>query len=373
MIESQSSDTGEPRTPISADDKTRLRGPVLIAVIVALVSFAVIFSPGPETDPTLDGDICPPGDDIAASATFLVDLSKPLDPAHRALPGALLRDVSLDLAAGTELHVFAVAPTPHAPRDHVGRICKPYANEDLQVDQAKDQRDELRDCDDIPAQTSPTVRDAAKRFCARRDELVARIDALADSTSADPVPNAYLIEALEDIALEFDERAGPRRLYVFSDMMQHAAWYSHFDLGWQWWRFEDFATMRGRRLGAVGPRPAMTDIDVTLFLVGRRGLNDQPQPRRALRQFWREYFAPAEPTFEEQPKMARYDAVPLMGLRTETDRLRLMLEQERERLDDERERQAQEARRLADLEAELHRREEELRARGAALPGTESS
>ena len=369
MSESEPAKPQESRRSVVVGGKMRLRGLVFLATIIALIGFALAFDPDVAFDPTLDDDLCPMDTEPTASATFLVDLSKPLDPDHRALPGAVLHDVSLGLAVGTELRVFAVARTPDAPREYLGRACKPYANSDLQVDQAKDQRDRPRDCDDVPAQISHAVRDAAKRYCARRDVLVERVDALADSTGGGPVANAYLIEALEDTALEFEERAGPRQLYVVSDLMQHAAWYSHFDLGWQWWRFEDFVTMRGKRPGAMGPRPPTADIDVTLFYIGRRGLNDQPQPRRALRQFWCEYFDPAEPVFEEQPMMEHYDAVPLMGVRTEADRMRLMLEQERERLDAERERQAREARRLADLEADLHRREEQLRLRAAALPG----
>ena len=345
-----------------------LRGLVFLATIIALIALALAFDPDAASDPTLDDDLCPLDREPTASATFLVDLSKPLDPDDRALPGAVLHDLSLGLAVGTELRVFAVARAPDAPREYLGRVCKPYANSDLQVDQAKDRRDRPRDCDDVPAQIPRAVRDVAKRYCARRDVLVERVDALADSAGEGPVANAYLIEALEDTALEFEERAGPRQLYVVSDLMQHAAWYSHLDLGWQWWRFEDFATMRGKKPGAMGPRPAMMDVDVTLFYIARHGLNDQPQPRRALRQFWREYFDPTSPVFEEQPTMAHYDAVPLMGVRTEADRMRLMLEQERERLDAERERQAREARRLADLEADLHRREEQLRLRAAALP-----
>lgn len=354
-------------------EKTRLGGLAFLAVIGTLVWFALIFDPEPRPDTILDDDLCQPGGDIAAGITFLVDLSKPLDPAHRELPGALLHDAGFEAEIGTELRVYAVGRTSAAPREFLGRVCKPYGNADLQVDQAKDQRDGARDCDDIPAQTPLAVRDAAERFCARRDALVARIDALAGSADRDSVPHAYLIEALEDTALEFEERALPAaRLYVFSDMMQHAAWYSHLDLGWQWWRFEDFATMRGQRLEAVGPRPVVADIDVTLYLVERRGVNDQPSSRSALRRFWRQYFAPIEPAFEEQPKMAPYDAVPLMGLHTEVERTKHVLQQERERLHEERERQAREGRRLADLEAELHRWEVQLRRRAAALPAPES-
>lgn len=348
----------------------RLPGLAFLSAIAGTIGVALLaFNPGAVPDPSLDDDLCPPPEEITASASFLVDLRKPLDPSRRALPGALLRDWSLSLDAGTELRVFAVAARGDAPREQLGRVCKPYANADLAVGQAKDQRAEVRDCDDVPAQASPAVRAAANRFCAVRLRIVERVDALAGESTG-VVRNAHLIEALESTVLELEERPAPHLLRVFSDMLHHARWYSHFDLGWQWWRFEDFATLREQRRGAFGPRPLVPDIQVSLLYFERLGLTDQPQPKRALRRFWRDYFDPVEPSFVEQPAMAGYTAEPLMGLQTETDQALFVLAQERTRLEAERQRQAAEARRLADLEAQLLNWEQRLRARDAALADT---
>ena len=79
---------------------------------------------------------------------LLVDLSKPAAP----MASAALRSVSMDLAAGDKLDVYAVTGDPQAPRRFVGGLCKPYSNEDLRVAAAKDGRSEARDCADLPAQ-----------------------------------------------------------------------------------------------------------------------------------------------------------------------------------------------------------------------------
>ena len=347
--------------------RTRFGGLAFLMVIAATIGVALLaFNPEVAPDPTLDEDLCPAPEEISASASFLVDLRKPLDPSRRVLPSELLRDWSLALAAGTELRVFAVTARGDSPREQLGRVCKPYANADLAVGQAKDQQSGVRDCDDVPAQASPSVRAAADRFCAVRDAIAKRVDALAGA-STDTVGNVHLVEALEATVLEFEERPAPHLLRVFSDMLQHATWYSHFDLGWQWWRFEDFATLREQRRGAFGPRPLVPDIQVSLLHFARLGLTDQPLPKRALKRFWRDYFDPVEPAFVEQPTMAGYAVEPLMGLQTETDQALFALAQETTRLEAERQRQAGEARRLADLEAQLLHWEQRLQAQEAAL------
>ena len=85
----------------------------------------------PEPD-SLDEDLCPVvASEIDARATYLIDLRKPL--AQPRLPGNLLRDVSMDIAANTELSVFALTENAGAPRQLLGKLCKPYANADLAV------------------------------------------------------------------------------------------------------------------------------------------------------------------------------------------------------------------------------------------------
>ena len=233
-------------------------------------------------------------------------------------------------------------------------MCKPYDNADLQIGTAKDQRNTLRDCDDLPAQLPASLREAADRFCDRRDALQNRVDALARNQPEMPVANSHLIEALEDTAMELSEGSGPRTIYVFSDMMQHAAWYSHLDLEWTDWHFADFTANRAAQTGRMGRRPSAANLAVQVYYSPRLDLTEHPRPKRAHQAFWQEYFAGAQLTFNEQPPLPAYAAEPLMDRLTPEELAAL----ERERIEKER---AEAARMLAEVQRERAVLEEELR------------
>ena len=322
--------------------------------MVALSGVLVFFG-SPDSRQELDDDLCAlEPDESAGRAVFLLDFRKPLDEANLSLPGELLHDVSLRLSANTELRVFALATDPRAPRLPLDRVCKPYNNTDLQIGTAKDQRNTLRDCDDLPAQLPASMREAADHFCSRRDALQNRVDALARNQAATPITNAYLIEALEDTAIEMSEGSGPRTIYVFSDMMQHAEWYSHLDLEWIDWDFADFTATRAAQRGRMGRPPAVSNLAVQVYYMPRRGLTEHPRPKRAHQAFWEEYFAGAQLTFQDQPPMPAFAAVPLMDILAPEEVAAL----EREQIEKERE---EAARMLAEVQRERAALEEELR------------
>ena len=326
--------------------------PLLVAV--ALSGVLVFFS-RPNSEQQLDGDLCAlASDQSTGRAVFLLDFRKPMDDASLSLPGELLRDVSQHLRANTELRVFALSADPRAPRLPLDRICKPYDNADLQIGTAKDQRNTLRDCDDLPAQISSSLRETAERFCRRRDALNKRVDAMARNQPATPIANSYLIEALEDTAIELSEASGPRTIYVFSDMMQHATWYSHLDLEWTEWDFADFAGARAAQAARLGRSPSVSDVAVRVYYLPRVDLTDRPRPKRAHRAFWQAYFAGAQLTFEEQPVLPAYAAESLMGRLTPEELAAL----ERERIEQER---AQAQQMLKEVQREREALEEELR------------
>ena len=277
---------------------------VLVAAVTALMVLLVDRG-GAELE--LDEDLCRMEAAQSAGATLLVDFQKPVRPASYA---TLLRDVSLDLPAGTELRAFALTSEPRSSRQFLGRLCKPYDNADLSIDMAKDAERAQRDCDDLPAQMPPELRDVAMRFCDRRAALQRRIDRAGGGTRA-PVAVAELMESLDATLLEIAAEPGPQTLYVFSDMLQHAYWYSHLDLDWNAWRYEDFLPLRQAR----GPVPRMEDLAglrVPILYVPRGELTDRRRPRQAHQAFWRAYLAGADVDFREQHALPGYAAVPVM-------------------------------------------------------------
>ena len=260
-----------------------------------------------------------------------MDLGKPLHATLDQETGRLLRNISLDLAKGTELRVFGLIDDPENPRVRLGRFCKPYDNADLQPEGAKDRAGSLRDCDDLPAQLSDSVRAAAMRFCDLRAALKTDINDLASGRGRSLVTGAWLVEAFEATQLELVAHPGSR-LYVYSDMLQHAKWYSHLDLHWTDWRLDEFEMHDEARPDRPDALPApMADMQVKVFYAPRQQRTAVPRLKRIHQRFWRDYFAPSTVTFEEQPMLPNYAVAPQMDLLTEAERVDL----EQERLEQE--------------------------------------
>ena len=136
------------------------------ALVVAIAAL-LYFWDGPVSDDSLrDDDLCPiDREAISRRAVFLFDFNKPIDPEQSTLPGDLLRDMTRTLERDTELQVFSLTGSDHAPGVRLERLCKPYDNAELQVGEAKDQNGAARDCDDLPAQLAEDVRRSIGRFC----------------------------------------------------------------------------------------------------------------------------------------------------------------------------------------------------------------
>ncbi len=346
-----------------------------VLVLLAVLGL-MLFIDAPRDEIALERDLCPSrADDISERAVFLLDLRKPLDVEHTSLPGALLREVAMDLDANAELQVFALAGTSTAPRIPLEHTCKPYDNAELTVGGTALRRD----CDDLPAALSASVRDKASRFCAWRDALRSRLDGLVIQQRDAPVANAYLVEAIEDTILEFAEFSGRRSLYIFSDMMQHATWHSQPEGGAEYGGSGD---PRDAQISLFPLPHAVDDLRVKIFYVPRRGVTEDPQTKAEHKDFWRDYFADFSGTgieFEEQPVMAAYEAESLAGepteielaarereqLRLEREQIELALaevEKERAVLETARQLAAEEQQARAAREAELRQQQELARA-----------
>ena len=342
---------------------------VLVGVVVAGV--AVYLREPAQTD-RRDGDLCPIGEGaIAERAVLLLDLRKPWNDGASAFLAEAVGDVASGLAADTELRVFALSGTAAAPRQAVDRFCKPYDGALLEL--AGDADDA---CENLPPELAE--RESAMRFCTRRDRLQRRIGRLAAQHDG-PVANAYLVEAIEETSLELAAASGPKSLFILSDMMQHAPWYSHAERDTASLSFREFEQLRSDQNTLVGPTPgAVADVDVTIFYVPRSGVTEESPQRREHKRFWQEYVANAfatAPIFHDLPAMPRFEAAPF-GLGTEPEAPNAeweSLQREREEAERllevvERERAAlEEARvvaleRAGQLEREAARRQRELAA-----------
>ena len=356
-----------------------------LVVVITLVGAVLLFSRPSVPEQRRDAQLCPVNaDDLrGGTAVFLFDFRKPLDRSGDAGPGALLREAIHGFGENTEIVVFSLGGAERAPRVQIGRLCKPYGNAALQVDMAKDQRTAPRDCDDLPAQLTPELRESATRFCRQRNMLVRRIDALAAEAprAGREITDSYLVEAIEDITLELRQRARPHALYVFSDMLQHASWYSHLDQEWTRWNYDGFTDALRAQNWFVDRGAEPTGLRVEVFYLPRVGLTDQPRALSLHEDFWRQYFAGADVTFHHREPMAAYAARRVTNVPTEAERVareraeaERLLQQVREEQDALRreqialEEQAAEQRRLEaeQRRAEAEQAREQERRRAAA-------
>ena len=343
---------------------------VLVGVVVAGV--AVYLREPAQTDQR-DGDLCPIGEGaIAERAVLLLDLRKPWNDGASAFLAEAVGDVASGLAADAELRVFALSGTAAAPRQSVDRFCKPYDGDLLELAGGADDA-----CENLPPELAE--RESAMRFCTRRDRLQRRIGRLAAQHDG-PVANAYLVEAIEETSLELAATSGPKSLFILSDMMQHAPWYSHAERDTASLSFREFEQLRSDQNTLVGPAPgAVADVDVTIFYVPRSGVTEGSPQRREHKRFWQEYVANAfatAPIFHDLPAMPPFEAAPFSGLspepeapnaeweslqreREEAERLLEVVERERAALEEAR---VVALERAEQLEREAARRQRELAA-----------
>ena len=296
--------------------------PVVVVALIVTVIALVLKERADER--ALDADLCLLDETkIAHSAVLLLDLRKPLGENMSVLFADSLRSVTMALQANAELQIFALTNSDAAPRRKIARLCKPYDNAQLAFKGSKDKSQSIRDCDDLPAQVPTLVRDHAQLFCARRKALQTEIEQLAVTPPGGVVENAYLAEALEETSLELANASPPLSLYMLSDMIQHSAWYSHLEIDWSSWKFEEFMLRRRTQDALVGPRPAtVPNVGVTIYYVPRQGITDQRRTRVAHQRFWKRYFDDAFETtavFVDQPARKAYEVAPLMKQTTEAE------------------------------------------------------
>ena len=361
----------------------------LVVVTVVAVSFFVV----PEADlAELDRDLCPlSATDIAGHVVVLLDVGKPL-AANAGLPAGIIGRVTDAMDRQTELRVMALESGPTAELRLLGRLCKPFSNDQLTVTAAKDNSPPLRDCNDLPAQLPPNTRASAGEFCRLRDDLFDRVTTLAlASASGEPVRDVHLIEGIEESLLNLAGRSRPS-LHILSDMIQHAPWHSHVELVPRDWTMAVLADARDRRDAPMPVElPAIADLAVTIHYMARQGLTDKRRIATGHKAFWREFFAASAGSLriEDEPAVLAYETVrygpsaeEIAAMeaerarleREETQRLRDRLAAEAAALEegrraaDQARAEAVAARRAAEERAaELQRQTDELQAEAARL------
>ena len=369
-----------------------------VALIVVIV-FAAWFLVVPEADVAeLDQELCPlSAADIAGHVVVLLDAGKPLGE-HVGLPARAIGRVTDAMEGQTELRVMALGSGPTAKLRPLGRLCKPFSNEQLTATAAKDSSRPMRDCNDLPAQLPPDTRTFAVEFCRLRDDLLDRVTTTLASAPAiaKAVKDVHLVEGIEESLLDLANRLRPS-LHIFSDMIQHTPWHSHAELVPRDWTMAVLAVARDQPDAPVPVElPTVADLAVTIHYMTRQGLTDNRRNATVHKAFWREYFAltganlviedePAELAYEtvrygpSAEELAAMEAERLRREREETQRLRdqvaaeaAALEESRRAADQARADAAAAQRAADERAAELGRQAAELQAEAERLAAAQA-
>lgn len=272
-----------------------LLGGLALATAIGLGAYAVL--------PMRFGDevpeIGPCETETTGLAVLLFDFTKPLAGDGQVDPGAILRESALALPAGTELRIYTLSGQPAVPLAEAGRLCKPSGATPGDTDRL--------DC--------AALRSAhGSAFCARLGDIQRQVAELADATPELPVPSAHLVEAIDDVRLLFAGHpgAGHRSFHVVSDMIQHAAWYSHLAPDGSL-RLDPFDDLRAQHDPVSGTEPPDANgVPAEVFYLPRQGLTEPLDRRKAHQALWQQYFASAgmPVVFTDASAMPRYLAAP---------------------------------------------------------------
>ncbi|MXY56755.1 MAG: hypothetical protein F4029_07215 [Gammaproteobacteria bacterium] len=277
-----------------------LMGWMLLATAVVFGAYALY--PTGDAYPVSRTEPCI-GTTAGGLAVVLYDFRKPRRRPLSSMPGAILRETAATTPPGTELRAYTLTTQTAMPLSVVGRTCKPLqpAGGSPTIDCA---------ATDMRRQGEDTAVDA---FCAGLGTMQRRVEDLARQAPELPVANAPLIEAIEEIRLVFAARSdtGPHSFHVFSDMIQHSAWYSHIATDAGDWSFTAFEESRDARAPVfTQASPAAPAVATEIFYLPRRGVTEPRAARDAHQRFWQQYFDSVgmPVVFRDQPTAPRFAA-----------------------------------------------------------------
>ncbi len=301
-------------TPLKANTTaTENRQMMWLAAAVAsifIIALSFMFS-GNRLDviPINPVTLCPVDEEHITSKTYLlVDLSEPLSGDQRAGLKDLLKSATDSMATQELISVSQMQAVLKAPRHKVTQFCKP----DIQrIGQAgsRIKEDDCKSVVDKSYDWYKNVGDHARKeistTCSRYLDFKKGVNVAALPYAAvnQEQNRSYIVGSIEDIIVDADDDSSdvPTRLIVFSDMLQHAEWFSQYRTHPDDWTIEN---LRERRKNAIeqpkyrhmSTAPANNFKEVLLcYLPNDKMLNTSIKEKQH-RQMWEGYFSDSRST-----------------------------------------------------------------------------
>ena len=285
-----------------AEDNVNKWGYVLIAVFAFIVLY-IILSSSQKSEVSLDKSLCPVKD-IAGTTYILMDFSLQLSDEQRSDLQALIEKTSENLKQHERLSISRMHPDRNNTRVHLFDFCNPIYSDSIK-DIAGRSIDPEQDCPAIIAKTfkfHPRVgevnRERIYKICENRAKLDKKIK---DAVKTIPERNneqsrSYIIGSIEDVVRDANSGSGdfPKRLVVFSDMLQNADWFSQYKKRHGEWTLDNINQRRKNAPQHMKTPPENNFSEVLLCYQSNRDTDrilKRTGQKNSHRSMWKDYFA----------------------------------------------------------------------------------
>lgn len=275
---------GRPPSPAELRARRTTRRLVAAAVTagVVFVAGAVVFVMAARTNPTLsEENLCRLDAPPVAEVIIILDASDPWNEIQRTVLQQEFGALQREIPRFARVSLFTLTAEATALPSPTVQLCNPGSLEDLKRTTPFGGRG-------VSIIANPELFETRWRtgFTARLDSIF-QAHAGSAGTAWSPIMETIRAAAIEVFGVPSNDPDRPKKLYIFSDMLQHTERYSHYtDADWS------RADARALADLAVTGTTALTNTEVHVFLLDRPVVGQRPgNTRSALVEFWDEYFS----------------------------------------------------------------------------------
>lgn len=309
----------KPSRPRTADVRTELKRSVqnpqaekidyrayILIILLFVAAVGILLSGNSRTKYSLDPvTLCPNEEEanfIPSRTYVLMDLSEPLGGQQQALRG-LINAASNSLEAREKIIIGRLQPNRGNSWKELSSFCSP----DLKsISDSFGRSISLeKDCPEIiskgkqypwPLGTGQDLREQTRKICESYSRFQKKVRTASEVVPDDnpEEPRSYIVSAIEEIMHDANNAPNGtrRRLIVFSDMLQHAEWFSHYEESHAPWTAEALKDRRKKASG-LGSVPENKFDEILLCYLKTDNLKDYMKNAKwevAHKKMWPRYF-----------------------------------------------------------------------------------
>ncbi len=294
----------QPRSQGEGDEDNVNKWGYVLIVVFAFVALLIIWSGSQKSiEVSLNESSLCPVEDLAGTTYILMDLSTSLSDRQRSDLQALIEKTSENLKQHERLSISRMEPDQNNARVHLFDFCNPTYSEDIKDIAGRSINP--KDCPAIIAKTfkfHPRVgevnRERIYKICENRAKLDKKIK---DAVKTIPERNneqsrSYIIGSIEDVVRDANSGSGdfPKRLVVFSDMLQNADWFSQYKKRHGEWTLDNINQRRKNAPQHIKTPPANNFAEVLLCYQANADTDKilkRAEQKNSHRAMWEGYFA----------------------------------------------------------------------------------